>query len=243
VGIVIRTTLDVAGLLAAVRPTLARLAAEAAPRPAAAPEPSGTAPVDCGASEAQALAVDARRAAVLRRALEEWGVHCREHAGLAALDAFGVISARGVEVGVAADLPPAERALAYARGVARLLMHDDRQFATWFDYRPGCSPQHLTPLERRTAAVVESLARALLKGRLEAAPRYLIPTASADPTTTASGLLGDCSRALLVSLHRASSALYWRSDSYQALRASPPMVHLTSRVHALLSATSGRRAA
>jgi hypothetical protein len=187
--------------------------------------------------------VDARRAVVLRRALEEWGVRCREHAGLAALDAFGVISARGVEVGVAADLPPGGRALAYARGIARLLMHDDRQFATWFDYRPGFAPCDLTPLERRTAAVVDGVARALLHGRLEAAPRYLIPTRSGDPATAASGLLGDCSRALLVSLHRASSALYWRSDSYQALRASPTMVQLTSRVHALLSATGGRRAA
>jgi hypothetical protein len=243
VGIVIRSTLDLAGLLAAVRPTLARLAAEVAPRPAEATAPDQSPGTDGNPASAQSLAIDARRAVVLRRALEEWGVRCREHAGLAALDAFGVISARGVEVGVAADLPPAGRALAYARGVARLLMHDDRQFATWFDYRPGCSPCHLTPLERRTAAVVDGVARALLHGRLEAAPRYLLPTTSADPATTPSSLLGDCSRALLVSLHRASSALYWRSDSYQALRASPPMVHLTSRVHALLSATGGRRAA
>ena len=168
---VIRSTLDVTGLLAAVRPTLARLAAEVAPRPAEAS--AADEPLDTTGSPAstQAVAVDARRAVVLRRALEEWGVRCREHAGLAALDAFGVISARGVEVGVAAELPPAGRALAYARGVARLLMHDDRQFATWFDYRPGFAPHHLTPLERRTTAVVDGVARALLHGRLEAAPR------------------------------------------------------------------------
>src|SRR5262249_40101132 len=134
--------------------------------------------------------------------------------------------------------------LAYARCLVRLALGDGRAFATWFDYRPGHAPEHRTAEERRGAAAVDSMARALLAGRLEAAPRYLLaaPHAAMEPDG-ASGLLGGCSRALLGGLHRASSALYWRSDSYQALRASEPMVRFTAGVHALLSLPGARRAA
>jgi hypothetical protein len=69
-------------------------------------------------------------------------------------------------------------------------------------------------------------------------PRYLLHGQCPPTVLPAAGLWGECSRALLGSLHRASTALYWRSDSYQALRASAPMVVLTSRVHALLSAAA-----
>ena len=234
-----RTSLDVAGLLASVAPALGRRAA--APLEAPDRRPGAASGAPAGAPPAGAPA-EAWRAALLRRALEEWGVRCREPVALRALEAFGVVSARGVEVAVAADLPGPERALAYARCVARLALHDDHQFATWFHYRPGQAPPHLTPAERRTGAVVDAMARALLAGRPEAAPRDLLPAAPAG-SAAASGLLGDCSRALLIRLHRASSALYWRSDSYQALRATTPMVRLTSRVHELLSGTGASRAA
>jgi hypothetical protein len=233
-----RSTLDVGRLVASVVPALGRvspLAGGPLEPPLLGAEASGDGP-------AAAPSLDTWRAELLRRALEEWGVRCRERPELQALEAFGVISARGIEITIAADLPAADRALAYARCLARLVLHDDRRFATWFHYRPGLTPGHLNAVERRSAAVVDAMARALLGGRLQAAPRYLRPTASPE-VSAASGLLGDCSRALLVRLHRASSALYWRSDSYQALRATTPMVRLTSRVHDLLSAAGPRRAA
>ena len=72
----IRSTLDVTGLLAAVRPTLARLAAEVAPRPTEASSPDQLPGTDGGPASARSVAVDTRRAIVLRRALEEWGVRC-----------------------------------------------------------------------------------------------------------------------------------------------------------------------
>jgi hypothetical protein len=217
---------DIGTLLATVTPRLARLATPAA------------------ADAATVGRRDAERARVLHRVLEEWGVSCRESSDLTVLEAFGVASGRGVEVTVAADLAPRARALAYARCLVRLALGDGRAFATWFDYRPGHAPEHRTAEERRGAAAVDSMARALLAGRLEAAPRYLLaaPHAAMEPDG-ASGLLGGCSRALLGGLHRASSALYWRSDSYQALRASEPMVRFTAGVHALLSLPGAPRAA
>ncbi|HZR98805.1 MAG TPA: hypothetical protein VFE37_08870 [Chloroflexota bacterium] len=233
-----RSTLDVGRLVASVVPALAR----PAPLAGGVTEPPVPGAGRAGAGPAAAPAHDAWRAELLRRALEEWGIRCRERPELQTLEAFGVISARGVEITIAADLSAADRALAYARCLARLVLHDDRQFATWFHYRAGLTPGHLSAAERRSSAVVDAMARALLGGRLQAAPRYLLPTASPE-VSAASGLLGDCSRALLVRLHRASSALYWRSDSYQALRATAPMVRLTSRVHDLLSAAGPQRAA
>jgi hypothetical protein len=117
-------------------------------------------------------------------------------------------------------------------------LEEERSFVTWFHYRDGCVPAHATAEERRAMAVVDSTARALVDGRLDATPRYLLHGQSPPTVLPAAGLWGECSRALLGSLHRASTALYWRSDSYQALRASAPMVVLTSRVHALLSAAA-----
>ena len=236
-------TLDVDALVAALTPRLARLAAEAAANgetavadPAAAGEPTALPLADPAARATE-------RAELLRRGLEEWGVACREEPGLTVLEAFGIASERGVEITVAADLAPPARALAYARCLARLALEQRWSLATWFHYRPGAAPQHQTPAEDRAMAVVDALARALLAGRLDATPRYLRPPAAPVLDQPPAGLLGECSRAILGGLHRASTALYWRSDSYQALRASEPMIRLTAGVHALLSVPAGPRAA
>ena len=214
-----RCAIDVQALIASVTPALTGLRTEG-PGPLTARE---------------AGAADHARTAVLRRALQEWGVQCRQEPGLAALESFGIASERGLEITVAADLRPADEALAYARCFVRLGLEPARSFATWFQYRDGCVPAHQTTAEHRATAVVDAMARALVAGRLEAAPRCLLraETSTESPPV---GLWSECSRALLSGLHRASNALYWRSDSYQVLRASPPMVVLTSRVHALLSA-------
>jgi hypothetical protein len=216
-----RCTIDVEALIASVMPSLARLRSEL-------PLPLRGGETEPGGEE---------RADLLRRALEEWGVECRQERGLTALEAFGIVSERGPEITVAADLAPAETALAYARCLVRLGVEEGRGLVTWFHYRDGCAPAHQTADERRAMAVVDATARALVAGRLDATPRYLLHTRAEKPSPTA-GLWSECSRALLGGLHRASSALYWRSDSYQVLRASPPMVVLTSRVHALLSASA-----
>jgi hypothetical protein len=213
-----RCAVDVETLVASVAPSLARLRTGL-------PVPIRDDGTDPGSEE---------RVALLRRALEEWGVQCRQEAGLAALEAFGIVSERGLEITIATDLPPATQALAYARCLVRLGFEEHRSFVTWFHYRDGCAPAHQTAAERRAMAVVDATARALVAGRLDATPRYLLHARRTEASPSA-GLWSECSRALLGSLHRASSALYWRSDSYQVLRASPPMIVLTSRVHALLS--------
>src|SRR3954471_12426378 len=112
---------DVQVLIAAVAPRLARLRASL-------PIPLGD---DGGDAEA------AERASLLRRALQEWGVECRQVDGLTALEAFGIVSDRGREITVAADLPPGAQVLAYARCLVRLGLEEERSFATWFHYRDG----------------------------------------------------------------------------------------------------------
>jgi hypothetical protein len=223
-----RGGIDVGRLLGAITPGLAAL----------------NAPVGNVAPARANGALDGERVALLRRGLEEWGVRCREEAGLLALEGFSIVSERGAEIAVAADLAPGARALTYARCLAWLALWQPRRFGTWFRYRAGRAPAHLTLAERRTEAVVEAVARVLLAGRLDAAPRYLLaPPADGSGRDDGAGLLGGCSRAVLAGLHRASRALFWRSDSYQALRASQPMVRLTGHVHSLLSAPEAPRAA
>ncbi len=218
---------DVAGVLVALAPRLATL---------------GRGPGGAGVGREEAL--DRERAVVLRRGLEEGGVRCREEAGLSALEAFGVASARGVEVVVARDLSPSALALAMARSVAHLAIQPQARFAAWFQYRAGQAPTHQTADERRALGVVEAIARALLAGRLEGTPLYVrLAGRPARLGGARLGVWGGCGDALLGGLHRASNALYWRSGPYQALRASGPMIRLTAGVHALLSPPGGARAA
>src|SRR5581483_1479724 len=124
---------DVQTLIAVVAPRLASLRATL-------PVPLAGGVPEAGSRE---------QATLLRRALQEWGVECRHAGGLAALEAFGIVSARGTEITVAGDLPAAELALAYARCLVRLALERGRAFATWFHYRAGCVPAHVTAEERR----------------------------------------------------------------------------------------------
>jgi hypothetical protein len=122
----------------------------------------------------------------------------------------------------------------YAHLIAHALLgpdHPELALAARFAYVPGRAPGQRPPQELREERVADAVARAILAGRLEAAPR-LIYCRDLDAGR------GPLSRAVLRGLHRGSLALYRRSRSYQRLRSLPVVTAFTSRVHSLLGSAA-----
>lgn len=171
----------------------------------------------------------ANRAVAARRLLEELGVKCEE-ATLQDLKGFLLSSPFGTEIVTARGLSPQERVEVYAHLVAHALLGPDHaQLApsARFEYVEGREPESRSLQELREEVVADGVARAILGGRLEAAPR-LIYCRDLGPGR------GRLSRAVLRGLHRGSLALYRRSRRYQRLRSLPAVTALTERVHSFL---------
>jgi hypothetical protein len=170
------------------------------------------------------------RASAARRLLEELGVHCDESAVLHDLKGFLMSSPRGTEMVVSRDLSDDERLEVYAHLTAHALLGPDGPelaLAARFEYVPGRGPGERPAHELREELLADAVARAILAGRLEAAPR-LIYCHDLGPGR------GRFSRAVLRGLHLGSLALYRRSHSYQRLRSLPVVTALTERVHSFL---------
>jgi hypothetical protein len=176
---------------------------------------------------------DARLGAYrLRALLEEMGVHCDQTAELQDVDAVLLTSARGTEAIIAARLDDKGRHRAYARIVARLLvgeMHEP------MDAKIEYPAEHMTwsRQEREEDAMVIGLARALVEGRLDAAPRPLyedVPqlTLAFTPRTAARSTLGG--------LHRWSVLWYKRSQTYRRLRSRRDVSNAIERICFVLDA-------
>jgi hypothetical protein len=175
-----------------------------------------------------------QRASAARRLLEELGVHCDESAVLHDLKGFLLSSPRGTEIVVCRDLGDEERLEVYAHLVAHALLGADTPelaLAARFEYVAGRAPGSRPPHEIQEEIVADSVARAILAGRLEAAPR-LVYCRDLGPGR------GPFSRAVLRGLHQGSLALYRRSRSYQRLRSLPVVSALTTRVHTLLGSAA-----
>jgi hypothetical protein len=144
-----------------------------------------------------------------------------------------IATPRGIDMVVSAGLREAHRLLAYAHLLAHLLIgRQDGHLLARFEYRPGRAPSHLTPEERREEMVAQALARAILAGRLEGAPRYLYGTMALP--SPRDDMRRAAKQALLAALHFTSMALYWRSSGYQQLRGLPAVTGLLNRVKSLL---------
>jgi hypothetical protein len=175
-----------------------------------------------------------QRASAARRLLEELGVHCDEGAALHDLKGFLLSSPRGTEMVVSRDLTDEERLEVYAHLIAHALLGpDDPQLAlaAKFEYVPGRAPGERPAHELREELLADAVARAILAGRLEAAPK-LIYCRDLGPGR------GPFSRAVLRGIHRGSLALYRRSRSYQRLRSLPVVTAITERVHSFLAVGS-----
>jgi hypothetical protein len=170
------------------------------------------------------------RAAAARRLLEELGIRCDEGASLQDLKGFLISSPFGTEIVVGRDLGDDERLEVYAHLIAHALLgpeHPQLRLAARFEYVDGRAPESRPAHELREEVVADAVARAILAGRLEAAPR-LIYCRDLGPGR------GRFSRAVLRGLHRGSLALYRRSRSYQRLRSLPVVTAFTERVHTFL---------
>jgi hypothetical protein len=175
-----------------------------------------------------------QRAVAARHLLEELGVRCDESAALHDLKGFLLSSPRGTEIVVCRDLDDAERVEVYAHLVAHALLGpDDPQLAlaARFEYVAGRAPGERPAHEMREEILADAVARAMLAGRLEAAPK-LIYCRDLGPGR------GRFSRAVLRGLHSGSLALYRRSRSYQRLRSLPVVTALTERVHSFLGSAA-----
>jgi hypothetical protein len=175
-----------------------------------------------------------QRAVAARRLLEELGVRCDESAVLHDLKGFLLSSPRGTELVVSRDLDDEQRLEVYAHLVAHALLGPDGPelaLAARFEYVPGRAPGERPPNELREEVLADAVARAILAGRLEAAPR-LIYCRDLGPGR------GRFSRAVLRGLHLGSLALYRRSRSYQRLRSLPVVTALTERVHSFLGSAA-----
>ncbi|MBV9174222.1 MAG: hypothetical protein JOZ81_29510 [Chloroflexi bacterium] len=173
-------------------------------------------------------------ASAARRILEELGVRCDESAVLQDLKGFLLSSPRGTEIVVRRDLTDQERLEVYAHLVAHALLGpDDPQLAlaARFEYVPGRAPEERSANELREELLADAVARAILAGRLEAAPKLIYCRDLGQGR-------GPFSRAVLRGLHLGSLALYRRSRSYQRLRSLPVVTALTERVHAFLGSAA-----
>jgi len=151
----------------------------------------------------------------LRALLEELGIHCDDSLDLHDLDAVLIASSRGTDALVAARLDAEQRHVAYARLVARLLVTDMRApIDAKMEY--AGAPSARTTREREEEAIVAGLAQALVRGRLEAAPRPLYDDV---PKLTFAFTPRSAARSTLGGLHWWSVLWYKRSDLYRRLRA------------------------
>ena len=151
----------------------------------------------------------------LRALLEELGIHCDDSLDLHDLDAVLIASWRGTDALVAARLDDEQRHVAYARLVARLLVSDmHAPIDAKMEY--AGAPNARTTREREEEAIVAGLAQALVRGRLEAAPRPLYDDV---PKLTFAFTPRSAARSTLGGLHWWSVLWYKRSDLYRRLRA------------------------
>lgn len=223
----------------------ARLVAERLGRPqmAAAPADSGS---SAGADGHLKLAATEpgpgrhSRDWLVRRTLEELGIHCESEADLQDLKGFMIASPRGAEIVVSERLGPDDRLEVYAHLLAHALLEqgvgDEEEmqgsFFSRLEYVEGREPADRSSAERRAEMVADAIAKAILRGRLDGAPRYTFRQKR--EATASSGIRPRLGRFFLELCHRTSLALFWRSPKYQKLRGRPEMSALVRRVEGLV---------
>ena len=167
----------------------------------------------------------------LRTLLEELGIHCDEAIDLQDLDAVLLMSSRGTDALIASRLDAEQRHVAYARIIARLLVSDPHApIDAKMEYAVA---QHAgSTREREEEAMVLGLAKALVKGRLDTAPRPLYDDV---PKLTFAFTPRSAARSTLGGLHAWSVLWYKRSDLYRRFRARRRVSDAIERICVVLN--------
>jgi len=176
---------------------------------------------------------------LVRRTLEELGIHCESEANLQDLKGFMIASPRGAEIVISERLGEDERLGVYAHLLAHALLEqvagEDElpgSFYSRLEYVEGREPAGRSNAERHSEMVADALAKAILRGRLDGAPMYSYRH-KREPARNR-GLRPRLGRFWLDLCHRTSLALFWHSPKYQKLRARREMSALIRRVEGLV---------
>jgi hypothetical protein len=220
----------------------AQLVAERLARvPAGAPRDLPDALHDAAAPHDTAAPGDHGRDWLVRRTLEELGIHCEADATLQDLKGFMIASHRGAEIVVSGRLDAGERLGVYAHLLAHalieqgdLLPEGQGSFFSRLEYVEGREPAGQSGAERRAEMVADALARAILRGRLDGAPAYAYRHSQEPGADARAGLRPRLGRFFLELCHRTSLALFWHSPKYQKLRGRPEMSALVRRLEGLV---------
>ena len=190
-----------------------------------------------------AATLSGRKDWLVRRTLEELGIHCEADAALQDLKGFLIASPRGAEIVVSERLAPEERLLVYAHLLAHALLEEiqgaeaaeggpARSFFSRLEYVEGREPQDRSGAERRVEMVADALARAILHGRLDVTPQYTYRPHR--QPVRGPNLRATWGRIVLDLCHRTSLALFWRLPPYQRLRSRPEIAELVRRLEGLV---------
>jgi hypothetical protein len=194
------------------------------------------------------------------RTLEELGIHCEANGALQDLKGFLIASSRGAEIVVSDRLTAEERLLVYASLLAHAVLEEAPEkpngllsllrlpahtlldgapeesgaFYSHLEYVEGRGPSERSRAERRAEEAAAALAQAILRGRLDAVPRYAYRRRR-EPSPNA-GLRPAMGRMWLELSHRTSLALFWLSPSYRRLRSRPEITLLVQALESLTRA-------
>jgi hypothetical protein len=197
---------------------------------------------------------------LVQRTLEELGIHCEANGALQDLKGFLIASSRGAEIVVSDRLTADERLLVYAQLLAHALLEEAPEkpqglfsllslpahtlldgapgaagvFFSHLEYVEGRGPLRRSRAERRAEDAAAALAQAILRGRLDAVPRYAYRrTREPSPNVGIRPALG---RLWLELSHRTSLALFWLSPRYRRLRSRPEVSQLVRALESLTRA-------
>lgn len=178
---------------------------------------------------------DARtRTQRMRVLLQELGVSCDDNAEFEELDAVLLASANGTEAMIAARLGDEQRAIAYARVLARILVdefHAPLDAKMEYTEGLGAPPKH----DRERERMIIALAHAILEGDLDTAPRTLYEDV---PAFTLAFTPRSAARSTLGGFHLWSDYWYRRSNMYRRWRARRDVSNAIRQVCTILTRVS-----
>ncbi len=178
---------------------------------------------------------DARiRTQRMRALLQELGVSCDDKAEFEELDAVLLASANGTEALVAARLDDEQRAIAYARLLARMLADEfHAPLDAKMEYTEGLGAPPKSDRERERMVI--ALAHAILDGDLDAAPRPLYEDV---PMFTLAFTPRSAARSTLGGFHLWSDFWYRRSNMYRRWRSRRDVSSAIRQVCTILTRVS-----